>query len=143
MTCRNSEPEYKRGGLEGDAPSARSSLGLQQEAQKFSRSLLSRRSAESTRGKPSTAFRQLPDHGFKGVRTRRGVRGFLVEIRPPKWKNTIWLGTYNTLKEAASAFDAGVFYTKKAKGPTILNSLRCPFPHYLLISRSKTRLLRS
>jgi hypothetical protein len=44
---------------------------------------------------------------FRGVRTRRGVKGFLVEIRPPKWKKTIWLGTYNTDVEAAGAFDAG------------------------------------
>lgn len=46
-------------------------------------------------------------HEFKGVRTRKGVKGFLVEIRPPKWKKTIWLGTYNTSVEAAGAYDAG------------------------------------
>lgn len=41
------------------------------------------------------------------------MRGFLVEIRPPKWKRTIWLGTYNTDREAAGAYDAGIFYTHK------------------------------
>lgn len=51
---------------------------------------------------------------YRGVRTRRGVKGYLVEIRPPKWKKTIWLGTYNTSLEAAGAYDAGVFYTKKS-----------------------------
>lgn len=51
--------------------------------------------------------------GFMGVRTRKGVRGYLVEIRPPKWKRTIWLGTYKTAEEAACAYDAGVFYTRK------------------------------
>ncbi|KAH9540266.1 hypothetical protein CY35_15G102800 [Sphagnum magellanicum] len=60
------------------------------------------------------------DHGsqtssYNGVRTRRGVKGFLVEIRPPKWKKTIWLGTYNTAVEAAAAHDAGAFYTDKPK----------------------------
>jgi hypothetical protein len=53
--------------------------------------------------------------GYNGVRTREGVRGFLVEIRPPRWKNTIWLGTYDTVIEAAAAHDAGVFYTNKPK----------------------------
>lgn len=46
-------------------------------------------------------------HEFRGVRTRKGVKGFLVEIRPPRWKRTIWLGTYSTDVEAAGAFDAG------------------------------------
>lgn len=49
---------------------------------------------------------------FKGVRTRKGVRSFLVEIRPPRWKRTIWLGSYSTEREAAGAYDAGIFYTK-------------------------------
>ncbi|KAH9564779.1 hypothetical protein CY35_04G042600 [Sphagnum magellanicum] len=53
--------------------------------------------------------------GYNGVRTREGVRGFLVEIRPPRWKKTIWLGTYDTAIEAAAAHDAGVFYTNKPK----------------------------
>jgi hypothetical protein len=47
------------------------------------------------------------------VRQRKGVRGYLVEIRPPKWKKTIWLGTYNSDREAAGAYDAGIFYTNK------------------------------
>jgi len=51
--------------------------------------------------------------GFRGVRQRKGVRGYLVEIRPPKWKKTIWLGTYNSDREAAGAYDAGIFYTNK------------------------------
>ncbi|CAM6045591.1 unnamed protein product [Sphagnum compactum] len=52
-------------------------------------------------------------HSLRGVRSRRGVRGFLVEIRPNKWKNTIWLGTYDTPTEAARAYDAGIFYFRK------------------------------
>lgn len=73
------------------------------------------------------------------MRTRKGVRGFLVEIRPPKWKRTIWLGTYNTPGEAAGAYDAGVFYTKK--GPNSRYNFRAsqgafpPLPSHLRLDR--------
>ncbi|KAG0579038.1 hypothetical protein M758_4G065100 [Ceratodon purpureus] len=70
------------------------------------------RTLHSQRGRPPNGSRQGPP-GFKGVRQRKGVRGFLVEIRPPRWKRTIWLGTYNTDREAAGAYDAGIFYTHK------------------------------
>jgi hypothetical protein len=42
------------------------------------------------------------------------VKGYLVEIRPRRWKRTIWLGTYTTSPEAARAYDAGIFYTGKS-----------------------------
>lgn len=61
------------------------------------------------------------------MRQRKGVRGFLVEIRPPKWKRTIWLGTYNTVQEAAGAYDAGIFYTNK-KTKYNFSNLRGTFP---------------
>jgi hypothetical protein len=51
---------------------------------------------------------------YRGVRVRPGVKGFLVEIRPKRWKTTIWLGTYHTSREAARAYDAGIFYTGKS-----------------------------
>jgi hypothetical protein len=70
------------------------------------------RTQYSQRGRPPNGSRQGPK-GFKGVRQRKGVRGYLVEIRPPKWKRTIWLGTYSTDREAAGAYDAGIFYTHK------------------------------
>ncbi len=50
---------------------------------------------------------------YRGVRVRPRVKGFLVEIRPKRWKTTIWLGTYHTSPEAARAYDAGIFYTGK------------------------------
>jgi hypothetical protein len=56
------------------------------------------------------------------------VKGFLVEIRPPKWKKTIWLGTYTTSREAAGAYDAGVFYTKKANTKYNFQSSAGAFP---------------
>ena len=61
----------------------------------------------SARGGAGRGAKGGAHHEFKGVRTRQGVKGYLVEIRPPKWKKTIWLGTYNTSVEAAGAYDAG------------------------------------
>lgn len=86
------------------------SLGLLQQQQTNARSVV-----KSSRGSKSAGRGAGGAHRtFKGVRTRKGVKGFLVEIRPPKWRRTIWLGTYTTSREAAGAYDAGVFYTKKA-----------------------------
>lgn len=64
------------------------------------------------RGRPPNGSK-TGSQRYKGVRQRKGVSGYLVEIRPSKWKKTIWLGTYNTDTEAAAAYDAGVFYTNK------------------------------
>lgn len=103
------------------------------------RPLLARTPGVAHRGRPPAGTRQSAAHGFKGVRTRKGVRGFLVEIRPPKWKRTIWLGTYNTPGEAAGAYDAGVFYTKK--GPNSRYNFRAsegafpPLPLHLRLDR--------
>jgi hypothetical protein len=77
----------------------------------------------SSSGQTAISSRKQEEHAaaaaaaaiYNGVRTREGVRGFLVEIRPPRWKKTIWLGTYDTAIEAAAAHDAGVFYTNKPK----------------------------
>jgi hypothetical protein len=57
-------------------------------------------------------FIDSPDT-LRGVRIRPGVKGYLVKIRPRKWRKTIWLGTYTTAQEAARAYDAGIFYTRK------------------------------
>lgn len=79
-------------------------------------------------GRPTRGSAGGAHHVFKGVRTRRGVKGYLVEIRPPKWKRTIWLGTYNTSIEAAGAYDAGVFYTKKPNTKYNFQSSEGAFP---------------
>lgn len=89
------------------------------------------------RGRPPNGSRQGPRHGFKGVRQRTKVRGYLVEIRPPRWNKTIWLGTFNTDAEAAGAYDAGVFYTKKKTRfnfPSLVKTF-IPLPENLAFDR--------
>lgn len=51
---------------------------------------------------------------YKGIRYRPELDRFISEIRPalPR-KRKIWLGTYRTAAEAATAFDVGIFYTGK------------------------------
>lgn len=49
--------------------------------------------------------------GFKGVYTRRGIRGYLVNITPPKWKGATQLRTFSTAREAGYARDAVEFYS--------------------------------
>jgi hypothetical protein len=51
---------------------------------------------------------------YKGIRYRPELGRYISEIRPAQpRKRKIWLGTYKTAEEAARAFDAGIFYTKK------------------------------
>ena len=52
---------------------------------------------------------------YKGIRYRPELGRYISEIRPAQpRKRKIWLGTYKTAEEAARAFDAGIFYTKKS-----------------------------
>ncbi len=73
-------------------------------------------SSSETTIKPENVEIASPENPpeYRGVRVRPGVKGFLVEIRPKRWKKTIWLGTYRTSAEAARAYDAGIFYTGKS-----------------------------
>jgi hypothetical protein len=51
---------------------------------------------------------------YRGIRYRPELGRYISEIRPAQpRKRKIWLGTYKTAEEAARAFDAGIFYTKK------------------------------
>jgi hypothetical protein len=70
---------------------------------------------------------------YRGVRVRPGVKGFLAEIRPKRWKTTIWLGTFRTSLEAAQAYDAGIFYTGKSIAYNFPESKGSfpPFPKHL------------
>lgn len=54
-----------------------------------------------------------PKSRYNGVRWK--AKKWTSEIRPPNSTKTVWLGTYATEEQAASAFDAGIFYYDKAK----------------------------
>jgi len=55
------------------------------------------------------------ERSFKGIRYRPELGRYISEIRPAQpRKRKIWLGTYKTAEEAARAFDAGIYYTKKS-----------------------------
>lgn len=56
---------------------------------------------------------QDPFTTYRGVRYRAELKKWVSEIRPKKDKRKIWLGTYDTDKEAARAFDIGNLCCKK------------------------------
>lgn len=56
---------------------------------------------------------QTPKSRYNGVRWK--AKKWTSEIRPPNASKTVWLGTYTTEEEAASAFDAGIYYYGKPK----------------------------
>jgi hypothetical protein len=47
---------------------------------------------------------------FKNVYIRQGINGYFVNFIPPKWKDIMWLGTFNTTREAGYAHDVLEFY---------------------------------
>lgn len=91
---------------------------------------------------PRPEFRDPPT-GYRGVRVRPGVKGFLVEIRPKRWKKTIWLGTYPTSPEAARAYDAGIFYTGKSIPYNFQESKDSfsPLPEHLSLNDSDPEIM--
>ncbi len=84
-----------------------------------------------------------PPPEYRGVRVRPGVKGFLVEIRPKRWKKTIWLGTYPTSPEAARAYDAGIFYTGKSIPYNFQESKESfsPLPEHLSLDDSDPEIM--
>ncbi len=93
--------------------------------------------------RPRPRPRPRPYRQYRGVRVRPGVKGFLVEIRPRRWKKTIWLGTYTTSPEAARAYDAGVFYTGKKIPFNFQESEGTfpPLPEHLSIANSDPEVM--
>lgn len=78
----------------------------------------------------SELLHTVPHEQYRGIRFRPELGRYISEIRPAQpRKRKIWLGTYKTAEEAARAFDAGIFYTKKSipynfqDSPSILESL--------------------
>ncbi len=91
---------------------------------------------------PPPEYRDPPTE-YRGVRVRPGVKGFLVEIRPKRWKKTIWLGTYPTSPEAARAYDAGIFYTGKCIPYNFQESKESfsPLPEHLSLDDSDPEIM--
>jgi len=91
---------------------------------------------------PPPEYRDPPTQ-YRGVRVRPGVKGFLVEIRPKRWKKTIWLGTYPTSPEAARAYDAGIFYTGKSIPYNFQESKNSfsPLPEHLSLDDSDPEIM--
>nr|XP_024367815.1 uncharacterized protein LOC112278487 [Physcomitrium patens]XP_024367816.1 uncharacterized protein LOC112278487 [Physcomitrium patens]XP_024367817.1 uncharacterized protein LOC112278487 [Physcomitrium patens]XP_024367818.1 uncharacterized protein LOC112278487 [Physcomitrium patens]XP_024367819.1 uncharacterized protein LOC112278487 [Physcomitrium patens]XP_024367820.1 uncharacterized protein LOC112278487 [Physcomitrium patens]XP_024367821.1 uncharacterized protein LOC112278487 [Physcomitriu len=56
---------------------------------------------------------KIPQPRYNGVRWK--AKKWTSEIRPTGAKRTVWLGTYNTEEEAASAYDAGIYYYNKPR----------------------------
>jgi len=53
------------------------------------------------------------EHGYRGI--RRYKTKWVTEIRPTKDSSTIWLGSYQTSRAAARAYDVGTFYCNKKR----------------------------
>nr|PNR37797.1 hypothetical protein PHYPA_020906 [Physcomitrium patens] len=64
----------------------------------------------------------VPQSRFTGVRWK--AKKWTSEIRPTGAKKTVWLGTYNTEEEAASAYDAGIFYYHKVTAYNFHDSVK-------------------
>ncbi|XP_027091457.2 LOW QUALITY PROTEIN: pathogenesis-related genes transcriptional activator PTI6 [Coffea arabica] len=69
---------------------------------------------------------------FRGVRQRPWGR-WAAEIRDPTWKKRVWLGTFDTPEEAASAYDRAAV---KLKGPDAVTN----FPVESIKERSVGRV---
>ncbi len=54
------------------------------------------------------------EHGYRGIRLHK-TKKWVTEIRPTREKSTIWLGSYQTPRAAARAFDVGTFYCNKKR----------------------------
>ncbi|CAM6039629.1 unnamed protein product [Sphagnum compactum] len=53
------------------------------------------------------------EHGYRGI--RRYKTKWVTEIRPTRDSSTIWLGSYQTPRAAARAYDVGTFYCNKKR----------------------------
>nr|CAB3481436.1 unnamed protein product [Digitaria exilis] len=65
-------------------------------------------SAAWTGGRPGVPFGKAKQSEWTGVRPRQGGR-WAAEIRVPKTRGKLWIGTFETDRLAALAYDAAVF----------------------------------
>lgn len=78
---------------------------------------------------------------YKGARLRDGK--WVAEIRIPKTKKRIWLGSHNTAEAAAQAYDDASYCIYGAEGPCNFPNNRRPwFASQLIGSKSIAEILR-
>ncbi|XP_015081854.1 ethylene-responsive transcription factor ERF018-like [Solanum pennellii] len=80
---------------------------------------------------------------YKGVRMRKWGK-WVAEVRQPKSRDRIWLGSYDTAEEAARAYDAAVVCLR---GPSAMINfpddppvISCDVDNYKLLSPSEIQV---
>ncbi|CAM8918882.1 unnamed protein product [Rhodiola kirilowii] len=82
------------------------------------------RSSSSSTQSNRAAFGPRPGREYNGVRMRKWGK-WVAEIREPKKRSRIWLGTYRTAIAAARAHDMALFYLRG-------RSEKLNFPEYFV-----------
>ncbi|KZV26830.1 hypothetical protein F511_06677 [Dorcoceras hygrometricum] len=95
-------------------------------------------------GRPDQSRKERRVGHFKGVRMRKWGK-WVAEVRQPKSRDRIWLGSYETPEEAARAYDAAMVCLR---GPSVvLNFPNDPPPSFLAsgdeFSRSQIQVAAS
>ncbi|XP_073276721.1 ethylene-responsive transcription factor ERF017-like [Primulina huaijiensis] len=87
-------------------------------------------------GRPDQSRRERRGGNYKGVRMRKWGK-WVAEVRQPKSRDRIWLGSYETPEEAARAYDAAMVCLR---GPSVvLNFPDDPPPSILAASDELSR----